>query len=181
MSLIPIWLGQMKIFFFLNDTVFKDASTVIHCGDLTNLAVLDAFPDKEVFAVSGNMDGYDVRKNLPFMETKEVSGIKILILHSEGYNNKNIFDSLIKEFSDYNLFLYGHTHKPLINKVGKYVFLNPGSFSYNRTGDLNRSAGLIELDDEKAVFKIVDLGKISDKKFKIKEVLNVRRSKGNFF
>lgn len=165
--------------YFLNDTVFKDVSSVIHLGDFIKLDILDAFADKNIYAVSGNMDGYEVRNNFPFIEQIDISGINTLLLHSDGYGS-DIFNSLIKEFSDFSLFLYGHTHKPLINKIGKYVFFNPGSFSHNRVNNPARSAGLIYLDNEKAVFQIVDLGEISDKKFKIKEVFNVRRSKGNF-
>lgn len=171
--------GADEDLYFLNNIVFKDVSTVIHLGDLVKLSVLDAFADKNIYAVSGNMDGYEVRKKCPFIKKIEISGIKTLLLHSHGYGS-DLFNSLIKEFSDFNLFLYGHTHKPLINKIGKYVFFNPGSFSCNRVNGPKRSAGLISLDNEKAVFQIVDLGEISDKKFKIKEVFNVRRTKGNF-
>ncbi|MDY0359975.1 MAG: YfcE family phosphodiesterase [Desulforegulaceae bacterium] len=165
--------------YFLNNVVFKDVSTVIHLGDIVKLGVLDAFFDKKIYAVSGNMDGIDVRKKFPFIEKINISGINTLLLHSDGYGS-DLFNSLIKEFSDFNLFLYGHTHKPLINKIGKYVFFNPGSFSRNRVNNPVRSVGLIYLDDEKAAFQIVDIGEISYKNFKIKEVFNVRRSKGNF-
>jgi putative phosphoesterase len=165
---------------FLNGTVFRDASEIIHCGDIVVPEVLDAFADKSVIAVSGNMDGYEVRKLFPFIEKKRFCGIDFLILHGEGCG-LDIFSSLKNEFPDFSAFLYGHTHKPLINKVGKYVFFNPGSFSHNRIKEPSRSVGIIELDDEKASFKIIDLGEISQKKFKIKEVLDVRYSKGNFF
>ncbi|MDY0132530.1 MAG: metallophosphoesterase [Desulforegulaceae bacterium] len=165
---------------FLNEIVFKNASKIIHCGDLVSLNVLDGFSNKKVIAVSGNMDGSNVRNVYPFIEKITVSGVNFLILHGNGYYS-NFFNSLQNEFPDFNVFLYGHTHKPLINKIGKNIFFNPGSFSYNRVKDPSRSAGLIEIEDEKAVFKIIDLSKISQKKFTIKEVLDVRHNKGNFF
>lgn len=89
--------------YFLNDTVFKDVSSVIHLGDFIKLDILDAFADKNIYAVSGNMDGYEVRNNFPFIEQIDISGINTLLLHSDGYGS-DIFNSLIKEFSDFSLF-----------------------------------------------------------------------------
>ena len=165
---------------FFNETLFSDVSEIIHCGDLVSLDILNAFSDKKVTAVSGNMDSTEVRQTYSYIEKKTISGIKFLIVHGDGFNS-DIFDSLKKEFPDFNVFLYGHTHKPLIKKTGNSIFFNPGSFSHNRVKKPLRSAGLIEIYDDKLIFKIIEIEDILQNKFKINEVLDVRYSKGNFF
>ncbi|MFH1102337.1 MAG: metallophosphoesterase family protein, partial [Pseudomonadota bacterium] len=44
----------------LCETVFAEAEMIFHAGDLTGLAVLNAFSGKDVVAVYGNMDRHDV-------------------------------------------------------------------------------------------------------------------------
>ena len=39
----------------LNEGIFADVSIVLHAGDLTRLAILEAFSSKEVIAVSGKI------------------------------------------------------------------------------------------------------------------------------
>jgi|AntRauTorckE6833_2_1112554.scaffolds.fasta_scaffold51749_2 putative phosphoesterase len=160
---------------YLNEVIFKNTRLIVHCGDLISPEVADAFYDKQVFAVSGNMDGNAVKSKYPSVEAFEFSGIRFCMLHGAGYAF-NMFDEFIKQFPDTDVFLYGHTHIPLIKKYKEYLFFNPGSFKSNRIDHPSRSAGLIEVDNLKACFKILDLEQIKNKKINIKEVLNVSYS-----
>ncbi|HVN70890.1 MAG TPA: YfcE family phosphodiesterase, partial [Desulfomonilia bacterium] len=59
---------------FLEEIVskhFADVDFIIHAGDLVSNEVLDVFSqmDKEVIAVCGNMDDYDVRHAFPVSRT----------------------------------------------------------------------------------------------------------------
>lgn len=157
---------------FLNDEIFKEARVVFHCGDVVKQNILDVFHDKDVYGVSGNMDGPELKRKLPPIRNLKFNNINFCILHGIGYGN-GFYDKLINEFPQTNIFLYGHTHNPEIRKLGNYFFFNPGSFSYNRSKGPERSAGIIELkDDNSFSLSIIDLSGIAQKKFKITEVLN---------
>ena len=157
---------------FLNDEIFKDAEIVFHCGDMVKTNILDAFYNKKVYGVSGNMDGREVRSEFPFTQETTIENIKIRMLHGNGYMG-DFYDKLVNEYPDTDLFLHGHTHVPKLTKKGKYYFFNPGSFSFNRVDKPARSAGLIDIDKSgKISFYLAVLDNIRNKKFKIIEGLN---------
>jgi hypothetical protein len=53
--------------------IFNEANFILHAGDLTQLSVIDELQQlAPVVAVSGNMDGGDVRKRLPRMNDATV-------------------------------------------------------------------------------------------------------------
>ena len=159
--------------FFLSEEVFKDINIICHCGDMVSLNVLDAFYSREIFGVSGNMDGMDVRRNFNIVNFLDIQGIKITILHGIGYGTDKEY-SLIKEFPDTDIFLTGHTHVPEIKRVNNYFFMNPGSFSYNRIKYPTRSAGVLEIDEGRIKkLELLDLENIKTKKIKTLEELNV--------
>ncbi len=161
---------------FLNEVVFKDAETVIHCGDIVRSEVLDAFYDKDIVAVSGNMDDLGLKGSLYNIKEFAVDRLRLCILHSHGYG-KNLYKDLPEQFPDTDIFLYGHTHIPKIRKYGDYFFFNPGSFSYNRIAFPVRSAGMIELyDNLEFSMSLIDIGGIDKKQFKKLEVIYGRCS-----
>ena len=65
--------------------------------------------------------------------------------HTYGVKQSLLTAGLAAEEQDLDLFLFGHTHKPLVDKRGKTLFLNPGSI-----GDYARPTyGIVTLEDEK--------------------------------
>ena len=46
-------------------SAFSTCDVILHAGDITNLAVLDLFRPKTVYAVRGNMCDLAVHKSLP--------------------------------------------------------------------------------------------------------------------
>lgn len=112
----------------LQHTVFADVSLILHAGDLTELEVLEAFSDKEVVAVQGNMDSGAVRNQLPSNEVIEIEGFRIGITHGLG-NPFGVPKKLAGTFDGVDVIVYGHTHRS-DNKVRDGVlFFNPGAFS----------------------------------------------------
>ena len=63
---------------------FKDVQMVLHTGDITELAVLQAFAGKEIQAVCGNMDSPAVRRQLPTQHILRVGKFKIGLIHGWG-------------------------------------------------------------------------------------------------
>jgi len=121
--------------------LFSDVRMVLHAGDLTRIAVLEAFSDKEVTAVSGNMDRYDVTAVLPARQTVSVDGYRIGLTHGWG-SHRNIEERVRDLFSDVDAIVYGHTHEPANHSVDGVLLFNPGAFSGSRMGG-QRSVGIL--------------------------------------
>ena len=67
--------------------------------------------------------------------------------HGHIYNISNYPDK------DFDVMIYGHTHKGMILKDNNKIFLNPGSVSYPRGGSVN---SFILIDDNGIYLKDLD-------------------------
>jgi len=125
---------------------FADCSMILHAGDLTELAILEVFGDKEVHAVAGNMCGSRTRAALPSRKTIQVGGFTIGLMHSPRYSY-DPEELLLEEFPEADCIVYGHTHRPVARRIGKIVMLNPGSFTAG-----GGTYGVIEINDQLRAF-----------------------------
>ncbi len=89
----------------------------------------------------------------------EIDGLKIMICHGspwdkfEGYiyPDFNNFDKFKKIKSD--LVILGHTHRPMIKKIGNLTIINPGSCGQPR--DYNNKASCAIFDTKSKKAKII--------------------------
>lgn len=118
-----------------DDFQTRNVDYVFHLGDFTTFQVynelLDIFGEDKVIAVRGNMDFDDkLRATLPDKIEMEISGHKTLLLHGMGGPNM-IVRRLIKKLdlitSDYELVIFGHTHRPVNESHDGILFFNPGT------------------------------------------------------
>jgi putative phosphoesterase len=109
------------------EACFADCSMILHAGDLTDLAVLEAFVGREVHAVCGNMCLGEVRVTMPAKKIVQVEGFTIGLTHGHGLGY-DLEDRLPLLFDDVDCIVYGHTHRPFCHKQGDLLLLNPGSF-----------------------------------------------------
>ena len=124
---------------------FSDVSMIFHAGDLTDPSILEAFKDKQVFAVHGNMCGQSSRQSLPKARKITVQGFDIILTHGHSYGYHDIEDRLFNEFTEADCIVYGHTHSPVCHQVGSILFINPGSF--NLAGNRGTYA-ILDIDKE---------------------------------
>ena len=84
------------------------------------------FPDIPLEQVPGNCD-WSVQSPAELLLT--IRGKRILLCHGHTYGVKQslLNAGYAAEEQDLDLFLFGHTHKPLVDKRGKTLFVNPGS------------------------------------------------------
>ncbi|EJW91473.1 protein belonging to Uncharacterized protein family UPF0025, partial [gut metagenome] len=97
-------------------------------------------PDLPMVHVPGNCD---YRPQEPEEVVLDLEGKRMLLCHGHTYGVKSslLTAGFAAEEKDLDLFLFGHTHRPLVDKRGKVLFLNPGSI-----GDYARpSYGLLTL------------------------------------
>ena len=137
---------------------FKAVDCVIHAGDFCSVQDLKVFQKlKEVYAVFGNMDGLELRQILPEREILEIGGIKIGLYHGHGSPEK-VFDIVKMEFrkEEVDVVIFGHSHYPVNEVVGKVLYFNPGSPTDVIRAPY-RSYGMLDIEDGKVSGKIINV------------------------
>ncbi|MFX0017512.1 MAG: metallophosphoesterase family protein [Promethearchaeota archaeon] len=150
----------------LDDFKRRNVDYVFHLGDFTSVEVyetlINSFGKDKVIAIHGNMD-FDpkLRKTLPDKLELEIFSHKILLLHGMGGPNM-IVRRLIKKLdlpnSDYDVVIFGHTHRPVNEKNNNILFFNPGTTTPidNRLTVIS-SYGYLKISKKKVEFEIVNL------------------------
>lgn len=110
------------------------ADRVVHAGDLTTAAVLDALADAAggpVHAVHGNADTPAVRERLPATLACSYGDVRLVVTHTREGGATAL--SLLGRARDAALVVTGHTHAPAVVD-GPPTLLNPGSHAAPRGG-----------------------------------------------
>lgn len=102
------------------------ADLVVHLGDWTAACVLDYFEQYRLEAVCGNMDDMGVRLRLPMKKVIRVGSFRIALTHGWGYGD-DLGAHLLQEFDTADAVLFGHTHRPLVERIDGRLLVNPGS------------------------------------------------------
>ena len=106
---------------------FKGVDLILHAGDLVEMSVLRQLEAlAPTRAVYGNMDPAEVRASLPEKDVISFEGFKIGLIHGSGAPGQ-LVDAVSGEFSAVDVIVFGHSHSPLIQKIKKTLFFNPGS------------------------------------------------------
>jgi len=102
----------------------NDVDIIFGLGDYDSPLGLDYLYcfDKEVFAVSGNMDDYSVKQNLSAILTVNIEELNIGLIHGWGAPF-GLRDKIRNSFSNVDVICYGHTHSPYLKKENEIFFL----------------------------------------------------------
>lgn len=106
---------------------FEGCDTIIHAGDLIDLAVLDVFKGRQVHAVYGNCCNKATQKSLPRYISLRVDTYTVSVCHGDC-NGMEIEDRLLQLFPEADCIIYGHTHTAERKQIGSLLLVNPGSF-----------------------------------------------------
>lgn len=107
--------------------VFSKADIIIHAGDLVRTNVLKELEKvAPVVAVHGNMDFSEVKEKLPRMNSVEIAGKKIGVIHNVGIFRTEIMEKIAKE-NYFDILVFGHTHRQFFMEKEGRIFVNPGS------------------------------------------------------
>lgn len=109
----------------------READLVVHAGDFTTEAVLDAFLAEadRFLAVHGNSDTDAVQERLPAARTVEYEGIRFAMTHTRSGGSTGLV--MFGRERDADVVIYGHTHRPSVAD-GIVTLLNPGSHAQPR-------------------------------------------------
>jgi uncharacterized protein len=112
-------------------TYFADCDEVWHAGDVGPVALLDRLKAfKPVRAVFGNIDGKEIRSELPADLEWECGGVRVYMTHIGGYPGN--YDARAKrELAKRKpgLFVCGHSHivRVMRDQALSLLHMNPGA------------------------------------------------------
>lgn len=119
---------------YCDDKILKYAESVDeiwHAGDFGDIKVLEALQKvKPLRGVFGNIDGTDIRSQVPEFQFFKIDEVSVLMTHIGGYPKKyapNIL-KILKELSP-KIFICGHSHilRIIYDKELEILHLNPGA------------------------------------------------------
>lgn len=127
----------------------KPLDLVIHCGDVEGSEyALSQSADCPVVMVCGNNDFFS---DLQREQEITIGSYKVWITHGHNYCVSMDVEMLKQEARarGADIVMFGHTHKPYLERESDLVTLNPGSLSYPRQEGKMPSYALMEIDETK--------------------------------
>lgn len=129
----------------------QGVALILHAGDVGDRRVLEALEAvAPVRAVRGNMDLGALGASLPETAVVEVGGYHLYLLHDL---ERLALDPAAAGFA---AVITGHTHRPLVERRGGVLYLNPGSAGPRR-GALPVSLALLEVEPSGLRARLVSL------------------------
>jgi uncharacterized protein len=110
---------------------FKDCSEIWHAGDLGDISIMDELSKDKVFrGVYGNIDDWEVRRELPEFAEFSVEQVKVMITHI-GFYSGHYIQEVTRRLNESKpkLFICGHSHilKIKNDHDRKMLLINPGA------------------------------------------------------
>jgi putative phosphoesterase len=127
---------------------------ILHAGDVGGDEILHELGAiAPVLAVRGNTDpaGHPA---LPPTQTLSIGGLRIRVSHGDELGVPNP-EKLLAAYDD-DIIVYGHTHRPLVERSGDRLVVNPGSAGARRF-KLRPSVARLTITDGFAEVDIVDI------------------------
>jgi hypothetical protein len=104
-------------------------SRILHMGDFTDplgIGLLEAIAPLE--AVAGNNDPEEIWTRFGRQKVVTIGGVRIGLVHGDA-GRGNAHDNAIAAFAGQpvDVILYGHSHRPRVERRGAQLIANPGS------------------------------------------------------
>lgn len=124
---------------------------LIHCGDIEgDEAYIEKAANCPVYMVAGNND-YFSSLNREIELT--IADKKVLVTHGHAYYISLGTDVLKTEGKarGYDIVMFGHIHRPVLEIEDDITVLNPGSLTYPRQADKNPTYMMMYVDDNNEI------------------------------
>jgi len=132
-------------------TVFKKTDLIIHAGDIGDPKIIAALEKiAPTRAVRGNMDLGKWTRDLQQKETIEINCKRLHVIHDVCNLDINA------ESDTCHGVIYGHTHRPQVEKQQGILYVNPGSAMQPRFG-YPPTVALLEIIGDSIDARLVDL------------------------
>ena len=135
-------------------TALTGVELILHSGDVGGSEILDELRlIAPVRAVFGNTDP----AGDPELAEEILISINGVTVHvSHGHEVGSPTPAKLAARYDADIVVYGHTHRPLVSRVGKQLFVNPGAAGPKRF-NLTPSIGRLTIEGGKSEVEIVDI------------------------
>ena len=136
-------------------SIFGDVDAIIHAGDIGKLEVIKRLEEiAQVLAVEGNNDSFGT---FPNERVEELAGHRVMIRHIFGelHQLQKSDRRLIEEVQPH-VVVFGHSHRPYQQMLGRTMLFNPGSAGPRRFS-LPRTVGILSLKSSGADARIITL------------------------
>lgn len=135
---------------------FEGVDRILHAGDIGDPDILTALEAvAPVDAVWGNTDGIEIRLRVQETATLSAAGREILVVHGHRLGSPTA-EGLADAHPGPDIIVYGHTHKPAFDRLGRRLFLNPGSAGQARF-NLKPSIAILTLEAETEDYQLIAL------------------------
>lgn len=125
---------------------------ILHAGDVGGQSILDELSAiAPVRAVFGNTDAPGER-GLKARQELDIQGVSIHVSHGHEAGSPTAEKLLARYTAD--VIVFGHTHKPLIERRGTRLVVNPGAAGTRRF-DLKPSVARMTVEDGEVSVEIV--------------------------
>ena len=105
-------------------------SMILHAGDVGGDAIIDELQlIAPVHAVRGNTDAPG-QPRLPERIDRAIGGLRVHVSH--GHEVGSPTPAALAAAYEADIIVYGHTHRPLIARVGGRLVVNPGAAGQRR-------------------------------------------------
>ena len=136
-------------------TLFDGVDAIIHAGDIGKLEVISRLEQiAPVIAVEGNNDWFN---QFPTETIQKLAGQTVLVRHIFGELHQlqaadiNMLDRVRPD-----IVVFGHSHRPYVERLGRTMLFNPGSAGPKRFS-LPRTVGLLSLAENHVEAEIIRL------------------------
>lgn len=100
---------------------------ILHAGDVGDAEILvELRAIAPLTAVWGNTDGWEIRERVPETARLELGGRTVVVTHGHPFGSPTPA-ALAEAHPDAELVVFGHSHRPVIRRVGRVLAVNPGS------------------------------------------------------
>ena len=132
-------------------SALESCERIIHAGDVGEESILSKLEAlAPVDAVRGNVDFEPWARRLPRTRVVEVGGVSVYVLH-------DILDlDLDPSAASFDVVVFGHSHRPVVEHKHGVMHLNPGSAGPRRF-HLPVTVAILHVRDGKADAEIVEV------------------------
>jgi hypothetical protein len=136
---------------------FAGVQHILHAGDVGGPAILAQLEAiAPVDAVLGNTDDFAMRQLAAERVDRTLAGRNIVVIHGHQLGVPTP-RALAAAFARAHVIVFGHTHRPVVERIGHIMVVNPGAAGPARFG-LKPSVALLSLGEAgKDDVRIVEL------------------------
>lgn len=133
--------------------ILQGCDVILHAGDINTTKALDGLREiAPLYIVRGNADK-EWAEGLPEQLSEEICGLRVFMVHNKKH--------MPKEMGDYDLAVFGHSHKYEERREGGCLYLNPGSCGPRRFSQPVTMA-VVEVEEESGAVQVIKKDIVQD-------------------